>query len=139
MQVMVAEKAERFARRRAVAAIIMGIVLGATQTQRMDDSGAGPLSWIITGCIIILFIFWASGIGHNAVFRGILNDESSDASRRRSLMIGFFNMLATAVVCYILSYVTDASPRDAIQIIMTVGISSALISFGAAERVLARQ
>lgn len=139
MQAIVAERAERLSKHRAIAAIVMGTVLAATQTQRMDANGAGPITWIITGVVVAIFLLWASGLFRNTALRGILNDEGSDVSRRRSLMIGFWNMLATAVVCYILTYVKDYGPRDAIQIIMSVGICSALISFGVAERVSARQ
>lgn len=139
MQSVVAERAERLSKHRAVAAIIMGTVLAATQTQRMDASGAGPITWVVTGFIVAVFLLWASGLFRNAALRGILNDEGSDVSRRRALMIGFWNMLATAVVCYGLTYVKDYGPRDAIQIIMSVGICSALISFGVAERVSAHQ
>ena len=138
MTLGVAQRAERLAKQRAMAAIVMGTLLAATQTQRMDVGGAGPISWIVTGLVVAIFMLWASGLGRNTALRGILNDESSDVSRRRSLMIGFWNMLATAMVCYALTYVKDYGPRDAIQIIMTVGISSALISFGVAERVLSR-
>jgi high-affinity Fe2+/Pb2+ permease len=139
MQEIVAERAERLSKHRAIAAIVMGTVLAATQTQRMDASGAGPITWIITGVVVAIFLLWASGLFRDTALRGILNDEGSDVSRRRSLMIGFWNMLATAVVCYVLTYVKDYGPRDAIQIIMSVGICSALISFGVAERVSARQ
>lgn len=139
MQSVVAERAERLSKRRAIAAIIMGTALAATQTQRMDASGAGPITWVVTGLIVAVFLLWASGLFRNKALRGILNDEGSDVSRRRSLMIGFWNMLATAVVCYVLTYVKDYGPRDAIQIIMSVGICSALISFGVAEGVSARQ
>jgi high-affinity Fe2+/Pb2+ permease len=139
MESFVTERAERLSKHRAIAAIVMGTFLAATQTQRMDASGAGPMTWIVTGVIIAIFLLWASGLFRNTVLRGILNDEGSDVSRRRSLMIGFWNMLATAVVCYILTYVKDYGPRDAIQIIMSVGICSALISFGVAERVSAPQ
>ena len=139
MRSVIAERAERLSKRRALAAIIMGTALAATQTQRMDASGAGPITWIVTGLIVAIFLIWACGIFRNTALRGILNDEGSDVSRRRSLMIGFWNMLATAVVCYVLTYVKDYGPRDAIQIIMSVGICSALISFGVAERVSAHQ
>ncbi|MDR6790843.1 high-affinity Fe2+/Pb2+ permease [Sphingomonas sp. BE138] len=139
MRSVIAERAERLSKHRALAAIIMGTALAATQTQRMDASGAGPITWIVTGLIVAIFLIWASGIFRNTALRGILNDEGSDVSRRRSLMIGFWNMLATAVVCYVLTYVKDYGPRDAIQIIMSVGICSALISFGVAERVSAHQ
>jgi len=134
----IAERAERLAKLRAITAIVMGMVLMVTQTQRMDDSGSGPIPWIATGIILAVFMVWASGLFRNQALRGILNDESSDASRRRALTIGFWNMLVTAVVCYLLTYVKDYGPRDAIQLIMTVGISSALIGFGVSERVSGR-
>lgn len=135
MTTMVADRAERLARRRSTAAIVMGTILIVTQSQRMDDGGAGPVSWGITGLVMALFLLWASGLFRDPRLRGMLNDEGSDVNRRRSLMIGFWNMLATAMVCYALSFLKDYGPRDAIQIIMTVGISSALISFGVSERV----
>lgn len=139
MQLVVSEWAERLSKHRAIAAIVIGTVLAATQTQRMDASGAGPITWIVTGVVVAIFLLWASGLFRNTALRGILNDEGSDVSRRRSLMIGFWNMLATAVVCYILTYIKDYGPRDAIEITMTVGICSALISFGVAERVSTHQ
>lgn len=138
MQAEIAQRAERLAKQRAIAAMVMGVALCATQTQRMDASGAGPVSWIVTGVVVTIFMLWASGLGRTTALRGILNDESSDVSRRRSLMIGFWNMLATAIICYVLTFVKDYGPRDAIQIIMTVGISSALISFGITEQVSTR-
>ena len=113
----------------------MGSVLIATQGLRMDDGGAGPLGWMLTAVITVIFLLWASGIFRGNALRGILNDESSDVSRRRSLMIAFWNMIAAALVCYGLSYVKDFGSRDAVQVIVTIGISSALISFGVSERV----
>ncbi|WP_420145000.1 hypothetical protein [Sphingobium sp.] len=130
-----AKRAERLSRQRSIAAIVMGTLLIVTQTQRMDDGGGGPMTWMITGVIVAVFMLWASGLFRHRALRGILNDEGSDVNRRRSLMIGFWNMLATALLCYVLTYVKPYGPRDATQIIMTVGMSSALISFGVSERV----
>ena len=137
MNAAAADRAERLARHRSVAAILMGTTLIATQGQRMDG-GAGPIGWALTGVVTATFLVWASGIFRGKALRSILNDESSDVSRRRSLMIGFWNMMATAIVCYALTYVKDFGPRDAIQAIMTIGISSALISFGIWERASSR-
>ncbi len=138
MPVTVLDRAERLARWRAVLAIALGTILMATQTQRMDGAGGGPLSWIVTGAIIAAFLVWASGAFRGRAVRGILNDESSDVNRRRALMIGFWNMLLTALVCYALTFLKNYGPRDAIQIILTVGISSVFISFGISELVIDR-
>jgi hypothetical protein len=56
MQSVVAERAERLSKHRAIAAIVMGTILAATQTQRMDASGAGPITWIITGGVVAIFL-----------------------------------------------------------------------------------
>lgn len=138
MDVVAADRAEKLANRRSAIAVFSGIVLIATQGQRMDEGGSGPIGWALTGAVVVLFLTWASGLFRGQAVRGILNDECSAANRTRSFIIAFWNMIAAAVVCYVLSYVKNYGPRDAIQIIMTVGISSALISFGVSERVSSR-
>ena len=135
MDASASDRAERLTRHRSLAAIVMGTLLIATQGWRMDDGGAGPVGWAATGIVTVAFLLWASGLFRGRALRGILNDESSDLSRRRALTIAFWNMMATALVCYGLTYVKDYGPRDAIQIVMAVGMSSALIAFGVAERV----
>lgn len=139
MRLIDAERAERLSTVRAAVAIVLGTALAATQTQRMDAGGGGPVPWLVTGVIVTIFLAWASGLFRNAALRGILNDEGSAVSRRRAMMIGFWNMLATALVCYALTFVKNYGPRDAIQIIMAVGMSSALIAFGVAEFVTPRR
>lgn len=128
------DRADRLSNTRAIASVVLATILIATQGQRMDDGGGGPLSWAITGIITILFLVWASGFFRGTALRSILNDESSDENRKRSLTLAFWTMMATAIVCYILTYIKDYGPRDAIQVIMTVGISTALLSFGVMER-----
>lgn len=134
----IADRAERLSRIRSVVAVTLGTVLIATQQQRMDG-GAGPFGWVLTGLIMAAFLLWASGLFRRPAVCGILNDEGSALNRRRALTIGFWNMLTTAIVCYALSYVKEYGPRDAIQIIISVGMSSALISFGLWEGVSTRR
>lgn len=135
MQSSIADRAERLAGLRSTFAIVAGTLLIATQGVRMDDGGGGPVSWAIAGLSLILFFGWGSGLFRGTALRRFLNDEGSDASRRRAISIGFWNMLATALVCYGLTFVKDYGPRDAIQLILSVGISSVLLSFGVSEKV----
>ena len=100
----------------------------------MAQGQVGLLGWMVTGLVTAVFLVWASGLFRGGALRRILNDESSQLSRRRAIAIGFGNTMATALVCYALTFVKDYSPRDAIQIIMTVGMSSALISFSGLEQ-----
>lgn len=132
------DRAESFAQRRSIAAMILGTILIVTQGQRMDDGGGGSISWALTGLVVLLFLLWSSGVLRKSAFRDFLNDESAELNRKRSLIIGFWNMIGAAIVCYILTFIKDFGPRDAIQVIMAVGISSSLISFGVWERVAMR-
>jgi len=134
----VLDQAERLAQKRSVAAIILGTILIVTQGQRMDGSRGGPISWALTGMVVLLFLLWSSGVLRKSALRGFLNDESAELNRKRSLIIGFWNMIATAIVCYVLTFLRDFGPRDAIQIILAVGMSSSLISFGVWERIAMR-
>ncbi len=127
-------RADRLSNTRAIAAVVLAAVMMATQGQRMDDGGGGPLSWAITGITTIVFLVWASGVFRGTALRTVLNDESSDANRKRSLTLAFWTMMVTAIVCYALTYIKDYGPRDAIQVIVIVGISTALLSFGVMER-----
>jgi hypothetical protein len=138
MSLSVAEKAERLARKRSIVAFVLGSILIVTQGQRMETGGAGPIAWALTGVTIAIFLLWASGVFRETALRGFLNDESSDLNRKRSLTIAFWNMIVTALFCYALSFVKPFGARDAIQIILTVGMSSALISFAGLERAFMR-
>lgn len=129
-----ADHAERLAKRRSIGAIVMATLLIVTQGQRMTGGRDGLIGWIVTGTVMVLFVVWASGLFRDRGLRGILNDEYSRLNWSRALTIGFWNMLATGAVCYGLTFVKDYEPGAAAQIIMTVGISSALIGFGVAER-----
>jgi len=134
----VLDQAERLAQKRSVAAIILGTILIVTQGQRVDGGGGGPISWALTGMVVLLFLLWSSGVLRKSALRDFLNDESAELNRKRSLIIGFWNMIATAIVCYVLTFLRDFGPRDAIQIILAVGMSSSLISFGVWERIAMR-
>lgn len=127
------DRAERMVRHRAILAIVLATLLIATQGQRMGSEGS-LIGWAIWGAIVAGFLLWASGLFQGRRFRGLIDDETSTLHRRRALTIGFWVMVASAGVCFGLTFVKDFGPRDAIQLILTCGISAALLSFGVWER-----
>ena len=133
----VAARAERFVRNRSILSIFLSIVLMVTQGQRMDGGG-GPLNWALWGLAVAAFLIWASGLLAAPSLRGIANDETTDAHRRRSIAIGFWAMVAASATCFVLTFFKDYGPRDAIQVILTTGFAASLFSFGVAERAAAR-
>ena len=66
--------------------------------------------------------------------RELANDELTRAHRDKALRLGFANAMVTCLLLYLLSMVKHFEARDAIHIITTVGLSSALLSFAFMEK-----
>lgn len=66
--------------------------------------------------------------------RALLNDEGGMALRRRANSLCFLNAMMTAVLLYALTFVKTFSAREAIVVMIAVGLSSALLSLGIWER-----
>jgi hypothetical protein len=125
--------AERMIRRRALGAVVLAILLIASQGSRMGG-GETLWSWGLWAAAVLAFVLWASGAFRGRATKSLLNDESSEDNRRRALICGFWVALASAAICFGLTFVKDYGPRDAIQVIVTAGVAAALLNFGAAER-----
>ena len=66
--------------------------------------------------------------------RAMLNDEVSQAHRATALSFGFVAAMLTGIVLYVVNTATDVSTREAIHLIVSIGIAAALIRFGLLER-----
>jgi len=128
-----AEAAETIIRRRAWGAVSLAALLIATQGSRMGDESS-LLSWVLWLAIVLTFVVWASGTFTSKPIRLLVNDEHSDENRKRAIVCGFWVALASAAVCFALTFVKEYSSRDAIQVIVTSGVAAVLLYFGAAER-----
>ena len=72
------------------------------------------------------------------VARALTEDESTRAHRARALAIGFFVTNGVALVMALLVRFLPLEPREVAMIVVTAGISAALISFAAQERLAMR-
>lgn len=127
------EAAETFIKRRAWAAISLAALLIATQGSRMNGEG-GIVSWALWSAIVAGFVIWASGSVSGQQVRLLVNDENSAENRQRAIVCGFWVMLASAAVCFALTFIKHYGPDQAIQVIVTSGVSAALLNFGTSER-----
>ena len=84
--------------------------------------------------MLLLLIGTGGGWLRSSAVRALMNDETTRAHRTRALALAFWNTMATGLVLYLLSLVKAFDPRDAIHVMMTVGIATALLSFGTLER-----
>ncbi len=66
--------------------------------------------------------------------RALLNDEGTEENRRRALVAGFWATMAGAAICYAITFYEPVQTREAIHVIITIGVGATLLRFGALER-----
>ncbi|MET0370860.1 MAG: hypothetical protein ABW039_05720 [Sphingobium sp.] len=135
------EIADRLTRRRARMATVLGIVFVATQGFRIaEDQMTRPVdyfqfvAWGLWLLVLLLFLLFGGAFFRSQAVRDLMNDEPSEQNRRRALVCGFWAMIACIFICYALSFYEPVSVREALHVIVTVGVGAALMRFGALER-----
>lgn len=136
------ERADDLARRRARVMPVFAILLIAQQATFTGDARPDRIriaAWLVLSVVLLLFLLTGGGWLKGRAVRALLNDETTRAHRARALSLGFGCTMATGIVLYAASLFTPVEGREAVHIMMTVGIAAALIAFAAAERRALRQ
>ncbi|MDH7641056.1 hypothetical protein [Sphingomonas oryzagri] len=94
--------------------------------------------WVAWAALLLLNLTGVGGWLCPPIARAMAEDESTRAHRARALSIGFFVGMGVALVMSILVRFVDVNAREVAMIVVTAGISSALISFAAQERLAMR-
>ena len=63
-----------------------------------------------------------------------MDDEVTRANRNEAFRLAFFTTMAAAILLYFLSLFETISGREAVHLLTTVGIATALLRFGYLER-----
>ena len=137
-----AEQAEALSRRRARALPFLAIVFLLQQTTYFTGGGAGDrtvdhvhiAAWLVLSIVLLLALATGGGWIHSRAVRDLANDEATRAHRDDALRLGFFVSMATCVALYLVSFYEPLTGRDALHLIMTLGIAAALVRFGFLER-----
>ena len=66
--------------------------------------------------------------------RDLIDDESSRANRLEGLRVGFIFAVLTATALYFVDQFSPMTAREAIHIILSLGLGAALLRFGMLER-----
>lgn len=137
-----AEKAEELSRRRSrILPVLAAIFLAqqATFFSRASDASR-PVdqlhisAWLVLSIVLVLALATGGGWIYSRKVRQLANDESTQAHRADALKTGFLIAMAACVAAYALTMFEPMSAREAIHLIMTCGIASALLRFGYLER-----
>jgi len=134
------EKAERLGRKRSQIFYVLAIVFFAGQSmyfgapEATRDSPARVGAWLIL-VILMLFLLATGGFllqGRNV--RDLLNDESARANRVAAQALGFWATILALLAVYVESMFDPVTLNEAVHIVGTIGVGTALISFATRER-----
>lgn len=138
--------ADRLTRRRARVMTVLAIYFIASQGAVLTAIGNGDPgrlntvgavhfgAWLAMAIALVALLVTGGGWFRSPAVRALINDERSRENRARALNLGFFNAMATAFFIYFLTFWTPVTGREAIHVVMTVGIASALLAFAVRER-----
>lgn len=136
-----AEQAERLSARRARLFPVLAILYLGQQASFFAAADAGRTAdhfkigaWVVMSVVLLAVLISGGAFARKRELRDMLNDETSRAHRSDALGVGFVMAMVTAIIVYVLATATPIGTREAIHIIVSVGIAAAMIRFSMLER-----
>ena len=92
-------------------------------------------AWLVLSIVLLAALstkgFWLQP----KEVRNLIDDENTRANRNEAMRWGFLFSMGAAIAVYALTmFETTVTARDAVHIVMTMGIAAALIRWGILER-----
>jgi hypothetical protein len=135
------EIADRLSRRRARMLPLLGIYFLAGQAVFFRQAAASePIAqfklsaWLVWAVVLLLALAFAGGQFRGARIHALVEDEVSRANRARGYAAGFWGGALAAIAVYLLNMFEPVTGREAVHLILTFMVASALIRFGTLER-----
>jgi hypothetical protein len=139
----IGEKAEYLSKRRARMLPVLAVIFLSQQAAFLSTVSSAPQSaygvkisaWLVLSIVLLAALatkgFWLEP----KEVRDLLDDENTRANRNDAMRWGFLFSMAGAIAVYALTlFDATVTARDAVHIVMTVGIPAALIRWGMLER-----
>ena len=140
----VSAAAERLSRKRARAMPILAIIFITQQASFFLGTGLGTgdqpihnvqvISWLALTTVMLLMLTTGGGWIYSRQVRELANDESTRAHRDAALRLGFIASMIACILIYVVSLRETVLGRDAVHLVMSVGIATALLRFAFLER-----
>ena len=139
----VAERAELLSRRRArmlppLAAIFLAqqasyFSTPVTATPRPVDT-VKISAWLILSIVLLAALATKGFWFHSKEVRDLIDDENTRANRSHAMQSGFLFAMGAGICVYVLTMFEPVTAREAVHIMMSAGIATALIQWGFLER-----
>lgn len=135
-------KAERLSRKRARSLPILAVIFVAQQATFFAGFGQGDRTvdnvqvgaWLILSVVLLLVLTTGGGWIYSRAVRDLANDELTRAHRSDAFRVGYLAAMFGCIVLYVISLIEQLTGREAVHMVMTIGIAVALLRFGFLER-----
>jgi heme/copper-type cytochrome/quinol oxidase subunit 2 len=143
VQSSLGEQADRLSRRRARMLPFLAIIYLTQQVSFFTDQH-GTMdravdhvklsAWVILTLMLLVALATKGFWFRSRELRNMIDDETTRAHRREALQWGFIFSTLTAIALYFVTMMEPVGAREAIHIIVSIGMAAALVRFGALER-----
>ena len=138
----ISEEAEILNRRRARMLPALALIFLAQQASYLgipEQSGRAVDhlkigAWFVLSIVLLAGLATGGGWFRSRAVRELLNDEGTQAHRRSGYVYGFWAAMGTALGLYLVEMFEPVSGREAVYLIVTVALATALLNFGMLER-----
>ena len=134
------EKAERLGRKRSQVFFVLAIVFFAGQglyfgaPDATRDSVPRIGAWLILMVLMLGLLATGGFLLRGRAVRQYLNDESARANRLAAQAAGFWASIVALLAVYVESMFDPVTLNQAVHIVGTIGVGTALLSFAMRER-----
>ncbi|HEY1143390.1 MAG TPA: hypothetical protein VGE68_05085 [Sphingomicrobium sp.] len=91
-------------------------------------------AWLVLSVVLLAALGTGGAWFRSKEVRELLNDEATREHRRSGLVAGFWAGSIAAIVLYAIDMFEPMSARQAVHLILTASIATALVVFGNLER-----
>ena len=135
-------KAEKLSRKRARMLPILAVIFVGQQVTFFAGFGQGDRTvdnvqvgaWLILSIVLLLVLATGGGWIYSRAVRDLANDELTRAHRNDAFRVGFLAAMAGCIALYVFSLMEPLTGREAVHMVMSIGIAAALLRFGYLER-----
>jgi hypothetical protein len=136
------EEAERLSRRRARMLPFLAVIYISQQATFFTDDALEGRSvdhvkigaWLVLSLVLLLALATSGFWFKSAEVRALVNDESTKANRADAMTKGFIFAMLGGMALYFFNQFEPVTAREAIHVILSLGLGAALVRFGMLER-----
>jgi hypothetical protein len=138
-----AEKAEVLSKRRARMLPPLAVIFLAQQASYFSTTSVEAprtvdtvkiSAWLILSIVLLAALATKGFWFHSKEVRDLIDDESTRANRSEAMRTGFLFAMGAGICVYVVTMFEPVTAREAIHIMMSAGIGTALIQWGFLER-----